>query len=135
MLRFAVPVGLVAAAATFAAYALAVKEPDVSIAEERTVATIVIACIGLWILTRLARPLTAPRVALVVCMAAGLVAGLAIEPLRSLFGLHLPNPTVSLAAVGVIALALLTLELGDRAALMTGRAVSWARSRHLHSGG
>jgi cation-transporting ATPase E len=61
VMRFAVPSGLVAGAATFAAYALAINEPNISVSEERTVATIVIAAIGLWILARLARPLTTRR--------------------------------------------------------------------------
>ena len=74
VLRFAVPSGLVAGAATFAAYALAINEPNLSLSEERTVATIVIATIGLWILARLARPLTTRRRALLVAMGAGLLA-------------------------------------------------------------
>ena len=73
VLGFALPSGLVAGAATFTAYALAVNEPNISLSEERTVATIVIAAIGLWILARLALPLTTGRRALLVAMSAGLV--------------------------------------------------------------
>jgi len=120
VLRFALPSGLVAGAATFAAYLLAVNEPDISTSEERTVATIVIAAIGLWILARLARPLTARRIALLVAMSAGLLAAFLTPGLRLLFDLALPRPIVALAAVGVIALAFLGLEFGDRAAALLG---------------
>jgi cation-transporting ATPase E len=121
VLRFALPSGLVAGAATFAAYALAVNEPNLSTSEERTVATIVIAAIGLWILARLARPLTTGRRALLLVMSAGLLAALLSPSLRKLFDLDLPNPIVALAAVGVVALAFLGLEAGDRAGALVER--------------
>ena len=123
VMRFAVPSGLVAGAATFAAYALAVNEPNISVAEERTVATIVIAAIGLWILDRLARPLTARRQALLVAMTVGLLLAFLPPSLRALLDLDLPRPLVALAAVGVVALAFLGLEVGDRAAMWIG---GWA---------
>jgi len=121
VIRFALPSGLVAGAATFAAYALAVNEPNISLAEERTVATIVIAAIGLWILARLARPLTSGRRALLLAMSAGLLAALLSPSLRSLFDLDLPGPLLALAAVGVVALAFLGLEAGDRVAATVGQ--------------
>jgi cation-transporting P-type ATPase E len=120
VLRFAVPSGLVAGAATFAAYALAINEPNLSLSEERTVATIVIATIGLWILARLARPLTTRRRALLVAMGAGLLAAFLTPSLRMLFDLDLPRPIVALAAIGVVALAFLGLGVGDRAAALLG---------------
>ncbi len=120
VMRFALPSGLVAGAATFAAYALAINEPDISTSEERTVATIVIAAIGLWILARLARPLTTRRRALLVAMGGGLLAAFLTPGLRTLFDLDLPRPIVALAAVGVAALAFLGLEAGDRAAALVG---------------
>jgi len=120
VLRFALPSGLVAGAATFAAYALAINEPNLSTSEERTVATIVIAAIGLWILARLARPLTTRRRALLVAMSAGLIAAFLTPSLRTFFDLDLPRPVVALAAVGVVALAFLGLEVGDRAAALVG---------------
>ena len=120
VMHFAVPAGLVAGAATFAAYALAINEPDISLSEERTVATIVIAAIGLWILARLARPLTPARRALLVAMTVGFLAAFVVPPFRALLALDLPRPIVALAAVGVAALALLGLELGDRVASWIG---------------
>jgi cation-transporting P-type ATPase E len=120
VMRFALPSGLVAGAATFAAYALAINEPNLSASEERTVATIVIAAIGLWILARLARPLTTRRWALLVAMGAGLLAAFLTPGLRVLFDLDLSRPIVALAATGVVALASLGLEVGDRAAALVG---------------
>jgi hypothetical protein len=116
-MRFAVPAGVVAAAATFAAYTLAVNEPNVSISEERTVATVVIAAIGLWILARLAQPLTAARRGLLAAMGTGLVTVLLLAPMRQFFELDFPRPIVAMAAVGIIAIAILGLEAEDRMAL------------------
>jgi magnesium-transporting ATPase (P-type) len=131
VLRFAVPSGLVAGVATFVAYALAVGEPNISPSEERTVATIVIAAIGLWILARLARPLTRNRRVLLAAMGAGLAVSLLWSPLRSLFDLDLPRPLVALSAVGVTALAFVSLEAGDRVA--AGTAGLLARIRATRS--
>jgi cation-transporting ATPase E len=113
VLRFAVPAGLVAAAATFVAYALAVNQPDISVAGERTIATVVIAAIGLWILARLARPLNMVRGALVAAMALGLAVTMVMPPARQFFDLDFPRPIVSLAAVGIAALAYVALEASD----------------------
>ena len=121
VLRFALPAGAVAAVATFAAYAVAVNEPNVSISEERTVATVVIAAIGLWILARLAQPLTASRRGLIAAMAAGLAVVMFLAPVRLLFDLDFPRPIVAMSAVGIISLALLSLELGDRGIAFLGR--------------
>lgn len=129
VMRFALPSGLVAGAATFAAYALAINEPNISVAEERTVATIVIAAIGLWILARLAQPLTARRRMLLVAMTIGLLAAFMIPEVRVVFDLDLPRPIVALAAIGVAALALFGLEVGDRVAALIGNLVRRMRRR------
>lgn len=114
VLRFAVPAGVVAGAGTFAAYALAVNERDISISEERTVATIVIAAIGLWVLARLARPLSGARLSLVAAMAVGLALVLIIPAARLFFDLDFPRLIVIFAATGIVSLAVLSLEVGDR---------------------
>jgi magnesium-transporting ATPase (P-type) len=117
VVRFAVPAGLVAGAGTFAAYALAVQEHDISMSEERTVATIVIAAIGLWVLARLARPLSGARMVLVVAMVVGLALVLLVPAARLFFDLDFPRLIVILAATGIVSLAVIILEMGDR--LMT----------------
>jgi cation-transporting ATPase E len=116
VLRFAVPAGLMAALATFAAYALAVREPNISIPEERTIATVVIASIGLWVLARLARPLNTSRRALVIAMAGGLALTLLLQPLRQFFDLDFPRLSILLAATIIVTIAILALEAIDHMA-------------------
>ena len=48
-------------------------------------------------------------------MVTGLVTVLLLAPLRQLFDLDFPRPIVAMSAVGIIALAFLSLEAGDRA--------------------
>ena len=77
-------------------------------------ATLVMASIGLWVLARLSSPLTATRRALVAAMAVGLVLAMLIPQVRAFFELDWPRPMVVFAALGIIALALGVLEVGDR---------------------
>src|SRR5205807_6917035 len=89
-LRFAVPAGLVAAAATFSAYAIARGYEGTTLAETRTTATVVLFCVGLWVLTILARPLTGPREGLAAAMGLAFLTALAIPSLRSFYALLMP---------------------------------------------
>jgi cation-transporting P-type ATPase E len=116
VLRFAAPAGLVAAAATFAAYSLARSEPSTSLESARTVATLVLAGVALWVLSILARPATRPRQWLIASMVGLLVAALALPWTRTFFALTLPRPVLWLAGVGVAGLAGLALEGGWLAA-------------------
>ena len=120
VVRFALPAGAVAAAATYAAYELARTEPGVSVDEARTVATLVLCATGLWILGILARPLTGPRRALVATMAAGLAGTLVVPQARTFFALDLPPAVVLFAGMGIAALAALALEGGWRLAARLG---------------
>lgn len=129
VLRFALPAGSVAAAATFAAYALAVNEPGIPISEERTIATLVIAAIGLWILRELARPLDTRRRILVVGMAAGLAVAMVLEPVRQFFALDFPRLIVIMSATGIVTLAILTLVAIDRSARSIPARGRWWRGR------
>ena len=105
VLRFAIPAGVVAAAATFAAYALVLDSPYASFAEARTVATIVLLGTALWLLTVLARPLTPLRRALIAAMGAAFVLILAIPASKQFFALDVPPTIVTLAAIGIVAVA------------------------------
>lgn len=60
VLRTAVPMRTVAAAATFAGYALA-RDEGLALGPSRTVATLVLFGVGLWVLVIVARPLTTPK--------------------------------------------------------------------------
>jgi cation-transporting ATPase E len=115
VLRFSVPAGVIAAAATFAGYALARAQPGVGLGEERTVATVVLFLVGMWVLGILARPYTPFRRLLVGGMAAGFGIVLAIPALRHFFALDLPSLRTILVGLGTAGLACLLLELGWRA--------------------
>jgi cation-transporting P-type ATPase E len=114
VLRFALPAGAVAAAATFAAYALVRGHEEVDLAEARTTATIVLFSVGLWVLAILARPATRARRVLVASMGAAFLVVLTLPPLRRFFSFELPSPAVSLGAVAVVVLAALLIEGGWR---------------------
>jgi cation-transporting ATPase E len=110
VVRFAVPAGLMAAAATLAAYGL-VRGEGVDLEEARTVATIVLFWIGLVVLTMVAAPLTLPRRALVVATGVAFLAVMAIASIREFFALSLPSGIEWLAAVGIAAIVATGLRL------------------------
>ena len=132
VLRFAVPVGLLAAAATFAGYYVTRLQPDVGLDEARTTATIVLLAVGLLILTRLAQPLTRPRRLLIAAMAAALVLAVALPVPREFFALNPPPPIVVLGAIGVIAISerLLGADLRLRTTLGPWLAARRAAATH-----
>jgi cation-transporting ATPase E len=103
VLRFAVPVGALAAAATYVAYELAIAE-DVSLIEARTIATLVLFAIGLFALVLNARPLTTPRKWLIGTMTGAFLLVLFLPFGREFFELDLPRAAVLLAGVGIVAL-------------------------------
>lgn len=110
--RFALPVGLVAAAFTFAGYYLALDDPRVQLDEARTAATMVLAGLGIWVLTLLARPLTGPRRLLIGAMGAALAICLTVPATQALFGIDIPHPLVWLAAIALVVIGGLCLEGG-----------------------
>ncbi len=122
VLRFAVPAGIVAATATFASYAVARLSPSLSLAAARTSATLVLLCVGLWILAMLSRPLTVPKLLLLGAMVACVVAVLMVPALRRFFDLFPPETLIleeiALIAGGAVAL----LSVGRRIAEAVGRA-------------
>ncbi len=114
VLRFAGPAGVVAAAATFTAYALARAEHGVGLAEARTTATAALFGVGLWVLTILARPPTIRRRVLVLAMLAAFLMLMALPPTRAFFDLSLPGPLIVFATFGVVAAADLAIEAAWR---------------------
>lgn len=111
VLSFAIPAGLVAATATFIAYAAARTE-GVPLTEARTTATLVLVGVGLWVLTLLARPFTPPLIVLGASMGAAFAVVLAVPGLRGFFALEIPPPEVVATAAGVVASAVALLEAG-----------------------
>ena len=101
VLRFALPVGALAAGATYLGYELAIAE-DVNLLRSRTLATIVLVSIGMFALVINSRPLTAGRRVLIGTMAALFALILLTPSWRGFFELELPRLLVLLAGVGVI---------------------------------
>ncbi|CAN5417417.1 HAD-IC family P-type ATPase [soil metagenome] len=110
VLRFAVPAGVIAAVATFGAYAYARTVREIDPVEARTTATIVLFCVGLLVLAMLARPSTLARQGLVAAMGVAFVIALSVPKLRKTFALEVPSPVVSIGAVALVVLAAVTLE-------------------------
>lgn len=104
VLRFAVPAGMVAAAATFAGYYVTRLLPDVNLDEARTTATVVLLSVGLIVLARLADPLTRARRLLITGLVVMMILAVALPTIRTFFALDPPPPIVMFAAIGIVAI-------------------------------
>jgi magnesium-transporting ATPase (P-type) len=104
VLRFTVPAGVCAAAATFASYAIARSWPTTA-TQARTVAMLALFAFGIWVLVVIARPLNTAKSLLVAAMTAGVAVPFASAFGRRVFGLSLPDLSVLLAAAGAVTLA------------------------------
>lgn len=111
VLRFTVPTGFMAAAATFAAYVVAREEPGISLAEAQTTATMVLCGVGLLVLSIVARPLTPARRLLVTALAVAFVFAILLPASREFFALQLPPPIVWLAAFGIASIVYWVVRL------------------------
>jgi cation-transporting P-type ATPase E len=112
VVRFALPAGLCAAGATYLAYQQALSDNQTSTTEARTLATIVLSALALWILVILVRLGDRRQEWVVPVMAACLLVFLVVPSWRSFFALDVPRPLVVLAGVGSAALAGMALEIG-----------------------
>ncbi|NQV05348.1 HAD-IC family P-type ATPase [bacterium] len=101
VLRFAVPVGTLAAVATFAAYEMATNE-GAPLIEARTLATLVLLSIGLFALEINSRPITPGRRILIGAMALTFLFVQANQGMRTFFELDLPSTVLLLAGVGIV---------------------------------
>ena len=126
VLRIALPGGLVASLATFVAFLIAQNTEGLSLAQERTTATLVLASCAILVLARVARPLQPWKVLLIGAMVAFLVLTTVVEPLREFFELVDPPRDTMLMALAVIAAAAVLMQpafvLGDKV-------VGWAERR------
>ncbi|HET9729359.1 MAG TPA: HAD-IC family P-type ATPase, partial [Acidimicrobiia bacterium] len=115
VLRIAGPAGAVAAAATFASYALARQVHGVTTDEARTAATFTLMIVGLWVLHRLARPLTLFRALLFAAMVGAFVVIIGLPALRDWFALDFPERPAIVAALLCALGGGVALELVGRA--------------------
>jgi cation-transporting ATPase E len=107
VLRFTIPAGIIIAAATFSAYALA-RARGLPLAEQRTAATLVALILSLCVLALLAIPLTWRKIALLVAALAAFVLLFPVPAVRHFYALALPSggigSTLLIAALGAAAL-------------------------------
>ena len=104
VMRFAIPAGVIATITVLATYLVASAQ-DMTLKQERTLATLSLVILGLWILTLLTRPLTRGRWALLFSLAALLCFGAAAPFMRTFFALEFVSiyavlETLALAATG-----------------------------------
>src|SRR6516165_4140993 len=108
VLRFTVPAGLIIAAATFSAYAVA-RARGLSLTEQRTAATLVTLILSLCVLALLAMPLTWRRITLLIAALAAFALLFPVPAVRGFYKLELPHGalqcTLLIAALGAAALA------------------------------
>ena len=118
VLRIALPGGLLASLTTFVAYLIARHTDGLSLEQERTTATLVLASSAIIVLARVARPLQPWKVLLIVAMAAFLALTTVFDPLRDYFEIVDPPRDTMLMALAVIAVTALLMQpvwwLGDR---------------------
>ena len=103
VLRFSLPAGAVAGAATFALYEIVRRLDGVSLDESRTSATMTLLGIGLAILLLISRPLRPWKVGLAAAMAASYGAAMAWPLLREFFQLDIPSLAAWLWVLGAVA--------------------------------
>jgi cation-transporting ATPase E len=113
VMRYSIPGGVVAGAATFLTYLLArhYYTGTGSLDAETSAATLTLFLISLWVLAIIARPYTWWRVALVVAMGVAFVFVLAVPALQSFFALKLVGVVMPWTAVGIAVVGSAVLEL------------------------
>jgi cation-transporting ATPase E len=118
VLKFAIPCGFVAAAATFSSYAVARHIDDVTLDEARTTATLVLLVVGLWVLNILARPITPFRGALFGSMVGIFLLILALPSAREFYALEIPPEAALVSGLLIAGVAVALLE------------IAWSISQH-----
>jgi cation-transporting ATPase E len=121
ILRFAIPAGAIAAAATLVAYALARQLEPAHLDVARTAATITLTACGLSILALLARPRAHRHYLLIAALGGSLLACLVLPGLTTFFALRLPSLPVWVAVAVVIAAAHVFLRISSRSGLRSGQ--------------
>lgn len=108
-LSFAIPAGLVAGAGSYGAFELALNS-GMSIENSRTIATVVLLGIGLWIVGHVARPLHLWKVGLIVALVGVAALAFAAPFSRVLYGLDVLDMRAWLECLAVTSIAVAMLE-------------------------
>jgi len=128
VLRFAIPGGVVAAVATFASYAIGRANGGSDLAQDRTTAVITLFLVGMWILTMVARPLNAWKLALIAAMVALFLGAMYIPFAADFFALYPQHWGNNGTAVGIAVAGAALLEVGLRVS-------GWVERRRDSGGG
>ncbi|MCX4675210.1 HAD-IC family P-type ATPase [Streptomyces sp. NBC_01433] len=112
VMRYAIPSGVIAAAATFATYLMARHHYSGAgaLEAETSAATLTLFLVSMWVLAIIARPYTWWRVCLVAAMGLGFLIVLVVPWLQNFFALKLVGTTMPWAAVGIAVAASVALE-------------------------
>ncbi|MEU6088901.1 HAD-IC family P-type ATPase [Streptomyces sp. NPDC047085] len=112
VMRYSIPGGVVAGAATFVTYLLARHSYTGSdaLAAETSAATLTLFLISMWVLAIIARPYTWWRLALVAAMGVAFLFVLVVPALQTFFALRLVGMTMPWTAVAVALVAAVALE-------------------------
>ncbi|MFI0232245.1 HAD-IC family P-type ATPase [Streptomyces sp. NPDC017086] len=113
VMRYAIPGGVVAGAATFVTYLLARHHytgPG-ALGAETSAATLTLFLVSMWVLAVIARPYTWWRAVLVASMGAAFLLVLAVPALQDFFALRLVGVETPWTAVGVAVVAAAGLDL------------------------
>ncbi|WP_060180025.1 cation-translocating P-type ATPase [Streptomyces sp. IMTB 1903] len=116
VMRYAIPGGVIAAAATFATYLIARHHytgPE-ALPAETSAATLTLFLTSMWVLAIIARPYTWWRVALVGAMGGAFLIVLIVPWLQDFFQLKLVGTTMPWTAVAVAAVAATLIEFTFR---------------------
>ncbi|MGW2562271.1 HAD-IC family P-type ATPase [Streptomyces sp. NPDC001514] len=116
VMRYSIPAGVIAAAATFTTYLLARRHytgPD-ALEAETSAATLTLFLIAMWVLAIIARPYTWGRIAMVTAMAAVFLLVLVVPALQDFFALKLVGVTMPWTAVAIAAAGAVALEFAWR---------------------
>ncbi|WP_411071265.1 HAD-IC family P-type ATPase [Streptomyces sp. cmx-4-25] len=113
VMRYAIPGGIIAGAATFTTYLLARHHYSGTdaLGAETSAATLTLFLVSLWVLAIIARPYTWWRLALVATMAGAFLLVLVVPWLQDFFALRLVGTTMPWAAVAIAATGAALLEL------------------------
>ncbi|WP_097871011.1 HAD-IC family P-type ATPase [Streptomyces sp. rh34] len=112
VMRYAIPSGVIAAAATFTTYLVARHHysGEGALAAETSAATLTLFLVAMWVLAIIARPYTWWRIGLVAAMGLGFLIVLVVPWLQDFFALKLVGTTMPWAAVGIAVAAAALLE-------------------------
>ncbi|MGW3109161.1 cation-translocating P-type ATPase [Streptomyces sp. NPDC001100] len=113
VMRYSIPGGVIAGAATFVTYLIArhYYTGKGSLEAETSAATLTLFLISMWVLAIIARPYTWWRVTLVASMGAAFVVVLIVPSLQHFFALKLVGVTMPWVAVGISGVAGVLLEV------------------------